>query len=470
MFIKNTILEELKHVPTESQIQAAELISEFLDDRDKFSVFVLRGYAGTGKTTLISALIRICELIKKKTVLMAPTGRAAKVLSSYSGHSASTIHRSIYRKESTKDSSSGFVINFKKVSNSIFIVDEASMISNLDTSGGYFGSGRLLDDLLQYVFNNDACKLIIVGDTAQLPPVGTKLSPALDENYLEAMSFKTYVAELTEVVRQANDSGILTNATMLRDLISEDKCDSLPLLNIKDFDDVIRISGQELINEIENSYSSFGLEETKIITRSNYYANRYNQGIRAQILWKEEEVSMGDLLMVTKNNYMELGEDAPVDFIANGDVVEVKRVGAMQEIYGYRFRDLVVIFQEYPEFELDVKVVLDSLTVTGAAMPDDYHKKLYEQLSEDYQEITDSNKRHEAIMGDKFFNALQVKFAYAVTCHKSQGGQWKSVFIDHGVLQNAVIDVEFYRWLYTAVTRATERLYLVNFSKEFFGE
>jgi exodeoxyribonuclease V len=470
MFIKNTILEELKHVPTGSQIVASEEFVNFLEDREKYSVFILTGYAGTGKTSLISALIKTCDFLKKPTILMAPTGRAAKVLGLYSGKNANTIHKTIYRKQSTKDSDSGFVLDFRKKSNIVFIVDEASMISNINTGREVFGSGRLLDDLLQYVYNNDACKLILVGDPAQLPPVGTNLSPALDKNYLASLGFKTYTSELKEVVRQADESGILANATMLRDYIYQDKYSEIPNLNINKYPDIIRISGSELINEIESSYSRCGIEETRIITRSNYFANRYNQGIRSQILWREEEISIGDILMITKNNYSNLGDDAPIDFIANGDIVEVKRVGSTQEIFGYRFVDLLVVFQDYPEFELDIKVVLESLTVSGASMPEDYYKTLYNELALDYEHISDSRKRHEAILDDSFFNALQVKFAYAITCHKSQGGQWKTVFIDHGVLQNAVIDADFYRWLYTAVTRATERLYLVNFSKEFFGE
>ncbi len=468
MFINKTVLEYLNHAPTKSQVVAIENLIKFLDDKSRESVFILKGYAGTGKTSLISALTKTCRLIKQKTVLMAPTGRAAKVLSSYADYNATTIHKCIYRKESTKNPDSKFVLNFKKFKNTLFIVDEASMISNDNTGGSFFGSGRLLEDLLQFVFNNDNCKLILVGDTAQLPPIGTILSPALDKSRLEMLNFNVYISELTDVVRQATESGILSNATILRYAINNNTGSDFPKLLTDDFIDIKAINGSELLDFLESSISGYGIEETKIVTRSNKYANKYNAGIRTQILWKEEEISTGDLLMVVKNNYSWLDENSPIDFIANGDIIEIKRIRNIQEIYGHRFADMTVSFIDYPELEIDVKVILDTLNIDGPAMSNNYYKELYSQLNEDYQHIEDSKKRHEAIMNDNYFNALQVKFAYAFTCHKSQGGQWKSVFIDYGWLTKEMVNIEFYRWLYTAFTRATEKLYLVNFDKSFF--
>lgn len=468
MMLKNTILDSLGHTPTGCQIACIGNLVDFLEDRSPRTLFVLKGYAGTGKTSLISALAKSLHVFRHKTVLMAPTGRAAKVLSSYSGFNAATIHKCIYKRESTKDHNSKFILNYKKFKNTLFIVDEASMISNELVSGNIFGSGRLLEDLLDFVFGNDNCKLLLVGDTAQLPPVNTVLSPALDESFLISLGFKTYCSELTEVVRQADESGILINATALRKDIKAEHCDEFPKLIIENFEDVQAVRGAELLELLEDSFYKYGVEETKIITRSNKFANRYNEGIRSRILWKEEEISTGDLLMVVKNNYSWLDENAPIDFIANGDIIEIKRVGRISDLYGYRFADITVGFVDYLELELDVKVVLNTLTHDGPAMPEKYYADMYEQLQDDYSELKDSNRRHQVILNDKFFNALQIKFAYAVTCHKSQGGQWKTVFIDYGWLKKEMINKEFYRWLYTAFTRATERLYLVNFDNLFF--
>ncbi len=470
MILKKAILDNLEHIPTDCQISAVENIVDFIEDREAKNLFVLKGYAGTGKTSIISALARSLHVFRHKTVLMAPTGRAAKVLSTYSGFNARTIHKCIYKLESTKDQSSKFVLNFKKYENSLFIVDEASMISNEYASGNIFGSGRLLEDLLEFVFGNKNCKILIVGDTAQLPPVNTELSPALDDNYLRSMGFKTYCSELTSVVRQAHESGILLNATKLRHNINSDTCLDFPKLTISNFADVADVSGADLLEILEDSFSKYGIEETKIITRSNKMANRYNEGIRSRILWKEEEISTGDLLMVVKNNYSWLDQNSPIDFIANGDIIEIKRVGRISDIYGYRFADITIVFVDYPELELEVKVVLDSLTYDGPAMPEKFYRELYEKLIEDYSDMKDAKKIHEAILNDDYFNALQIKFAYAVTCHKSQGGQWKSVFIDYGWLKKEMINKEFYRWLYTAFTRATDKLYLVNFDKLFFND
>ncbi len=459
--------------PTSGQQNVAEMLYSFMGDREKMSVFLLKGYAGTGKTTLISAFIKLLSELKINTVLLAPTGRAAKVLSNYSGHYASTIHKCIYRKKSTANPGSSFSINFNKHKNTVFIVDEASMIGNAQNIDNDFGSGRLLDDLFSFVYNDENCRLILLGDSAQLPPIGTSISPALDDYYLRAYGFNVYSYELSEVVRQDADSGILHNATDLRTMMTE-KIFDFPKLKVKKFPDIYSITGAELIDEIENSYSKFGNDETRIICKTNKYANRYNMGIRNRILWREEELSYGDLLMVVKNNYSWLPENDKIDFIANGDMLEVLKIKRHYELYGHRYVDLDVRFVDYPELEIEVKALLDTLAIDAASMPNNYYKDLWEQLEIDYQDITDTKKRHEAILNDPYYNALQIKYAYAMTCHKSQGGQWKSVFIDHGWINKAEITpegkYEFLRWLYTAITRATERLYLVNFDKDFLEE
>ena len=469
-FFNTEIISKLGHIPTSGQTEAINNLLPFLNDSEKLCIYTLKGYAGTGKTSLISALINVLSDMKINTVLLAPTGRAAKVLTSYSGRSASTIHKCIYRKQTTKQSNSDFSISFNNKKDTIFIVDEASMIGNINNMGSAFGTGRLLDDLLSYVFNDNNCRLILLGDTAQLPPIGTLLSPALDIGYLESLSMKLYANELSEVVRQSSKSGILSNATDLREKIKNDDY-SFPTFRLAEFEDIKQISGSELLDEIESCYSNYGEHETKIICRSNKYANKYNLGIRNRILWKEEEISHGDLLMVVKNNYAWLPENAKIDFIANGDIVEVCRVGKKYELYDHNFVDLTVRFIDYPELELDVKALIDTLSIDAAGMGQDYHKKLYADLQIDYAEISNSKKRHEAILADPYFNALQIKFAYALTCHKSQGGQWKAVFVDHGWIKDDNMSSEdkldFLRWLYTAVTRATEKLYLVNFKEEF---
>ncbi|MCF0206783.1 MAG: AAA family ATPase [Bacteroidales bacterium] len=455
--------------PTSGQEEVADLLYRFMADRDRFCTFLLKGYAGTGKTTIISAFIKLLAELKINTILLAPTGRAAKVLSSYSGHSASTIHKCIYRKKSTTNPGSNFSLNYNNFKNTIFIVDEASMIGNSASVESAFGTGRLLDDLFSFVFNDNNCRVILLGDTAQLPPVGTSISPALDEHYLKAYGLTLYSYELTEVVRQDTDSGILQNATMLRNMMA-DGIYEFPKLSVKALPDICSITGAELIDEIENSYSRYGNDETRIICRTNKYANKYNLGIRNRILWREEELCYGDLLMVVKNNYSWLPENSEIDFIANGDMLEVLKVRKHYEMYGHRYVDLLVRFVDFPDLEIEVKVLLDTLTMDSANMPSNYYSELWEQLEVDYQDIVDTKKRHEAMLKDQYYNALQIKYAYALTCHKSQGGQWSSVFVDHGWLNKDEITeegkYEFLRWLYTAVTRATEKLYLVNFDKD----
>jgi exodeoxyribonuclease-5 len=472
-FFNNQLISKIGHTPTDGQTIATDNLLRFLFDREKFCVFLLKGYAGTGKTTLISALIKTLSDIKINTILLAPTGRAAKVLSNYSGNKAYTIHKCIYRKKSTKAADSDFSINFNKNKDTVFIVDEASMIGNIDTGNSIFGSGRLLDDLLAFVFNDNNCRLILVGDTAQLPPVGTNLSPALDVKYLEAAGMKVYTSELSEVVRQTAESGILINATSVRENLSSENF-NFPKFSLKGFLDIVKISGAEILDELENCYSKYGSHEAKVICRSNKTANKYNMGIRNRILWKEEEITNGDLLMIVKNNYSWLPENAEIDFIANGDIVEVVRVGKKYEIFDHHYVDLTIKFVDFPELEIEVKAILDTLSSDLPAMDAEYHKKLYNLLQLDYADITDTQKRHEAILADPYFNALQIKFAYALTCHKSQGGQWSAVFVDHGWLNKDEMTeqnkYEFLRWLYTAISRATEKLYLVNFDNEFLEE
>lgn len=469
-FFNNHILSNLAHIPTIGQTKAIDNLLSFLFDSEKFCIFILKGYAGTGKTTLISSFIKTLSENKIKTVLMAPTGRAAKVLSGYADTPAYTIHKCIYRKKSTKNTESDFALNYNKAKDTVFIVDEASMISNSDINGSIFGSGRLLNDLLSFVFNDNNCRLIMLGDVAQLPPVGTNLSPALDPLFLDTLNMKVYVSELNEVVRQASESGILNNATLIREkLFTEDY--SLPQLKLKDFNDIIYLKGSELLEEIESCYSKYGRDETKIICRSNKTANKYNLGIRNRILWMEEDISHGDLLMIVKNNYFWLPENSEIDFIANGDIVEVVRLGKRYELYGHNYIDITIKFVDFPNLEIEVKAILDTLTVDTPSMDNNYYKDLYQQLLIDYQDVVDSKKRHEKILADPYFNAVQIKFAYALTCHKAQGGQWKTVFIDHGWLKTEEMTpenkYEFLRWLYTAITRATEKLYLANFDKEF---
>lgn len=445
------------------------MISEFIVSGDDKKIFLLCGYAGTGKTTLISALVRTMEQLGRKTVLLAPTGRAAKVFSSYSGKSAYTIHKWIYRQKSILDASQFTLMENRSV-NTLFIVDEASMISNSGVSN--FGSGALLDDLIEFVYSGNGCSLLLLGDTAQLPPVGEELSPALSQDYLSSMFLDTKAFELTQVMRQLDGSGILCNATRLREFICNGDTDILPKIRFTDFPDICRVSGEELIEAIESSYNDSGVNETIVLCRSNKRANVYNEGIRRRILYREEELSRGDMLMVVKNNYYwreVLGKDdktllEKLDFIANGDMAEIVRVGGIEEMYGFRFADVTLSLVDYEDCEIDVKIMLDTLVSESPSLTKEESERLFNAVWEDYPEIRSKRKRMEQVRNNPYYNALQVKYGYAVTCHKAQGGQWQRVFIDQGFVSPDMMGVDYFRWLYTAFTRASEKLYLVNWS------
>ncbi|MFO7574687.1 MAG: AAA family ATPase [Bacteroidales bacterium] len=464
--IGSLLTANLDYTPTADQQTAIGKLSEYVAENSNDSIFLLTGYAGTGKTSLISALVKCLDQLRMRSVLMAPTGRAAKVLASYSGKQANTIHKKIYRQKSSRDGVGTFSLDRNLHKETYFIVDEASMITNRTGDSSVFGSGNLLDDLFEYVYSGSGCKLILVGDTAQLPPVGSDMSPALDVAILERYGFGVKSIELKDVVRQAVSSGILMNATGVRELVSENNHDS-PLIDMSGFDDIVRISGDELIEELQSAYEVTGKEETIVVVNSNKMANKYNQGIRNRIFFREDEVGPGDLVMIVRNNYYWLPESEQSGFIANGDIAEVTSVGKYEERNGFRFAEMSLFFPDYQE-EIDAKVMLDTLHYDTPAMPEEKSRELYFSILEDYPDIRSKKKQYEAVREDPYYNALQVKFAYAVTCHKAQGGQWKRVFIDQGMFNRQEPATEYLRWLYTAITRATEKLYLVNFSDRFF--
>lgn len=467
--IQSEIIRYLGKEPTRGQDELSGKFADFIAGSGFDAVFLLKGYAGTGKTTMLSALVETFNTFKFKSVLLAPTGRAAKVLSGYSHQNAYTIHKHIYRQQSASDGMGRFVLNKNLYKDTFFIVDEASMVSNSSAESSIFGSGRLLEDLIEYVYSGQNCRLILVGDTAQLPPVGLDISPALSRQELEMYDREVYDFELTDVVRQDQDSGILYNATMIRNLISESEFhEGYFPLELEGFTDIRKLGGADLIEEISTCYDKFGLFETIVVTRSNKRANKFNEGIRSTILYKEAEISVGDLIMVVKNNYFWLEENEKIDFIANGDIAEIISIRKHEELYGFRFANVTLRLVDYPEIEIDCKIILDTLSIESASLTSDQNRKLFEAVSEDYMDIRNKKKRWEKVRENPYFNALQVKFAYAVTCHKAQGGQWKAVFVDQGYLTEEMINLEFLRWLYTAFTRPTERLYLVNFNKEFF--
>ncbi len=465
--IKSIILEKLNHKPTKGQDDLIDGLSKFILDENPDKIFLVKGYAGTGKTTVMSALVNAFKKLRIKSVLLAPTGRAAKVLSSYSKKNAYTIHKKIYRQKSSKDGFGVFVLDANLHSDTFFIVDEASMISNNSNDISVFGSGRLLDDLIKYVYNNKKCKLILIGDTAQLPPVGIAISPALDTKELAHYGFPVISYDLKEVVRQDQESGVLANATEIRNLIANN-CNDFPKLNLNNVTDIEKIAGSDLIESIADSYNKSGYEGTMIITRSNKRANQFNKGIRSQILWREEEIEAGDYLMVVKNNYFWIDDNDKIDFIANGDIAEIVKIKKYTERYGFRFADVVLRFIDYDDFEIDCKIILDTLDINSASLTSEDNKQLFYNVLEDYKDKKTRKKQYEGVRNDEFFNALQVKFSYAITCHKAQGGQWQNVYLDHGYINEDMMDKEYLRWLYTAFTRSVEKLYLINFDKKFF--
>ncbi|MBE0673221.1 MAG: AAA family ATPase [Bacteroidales bacterium] len=462
------ITANLDYKPTVDQEKAIVALSEYVAENSNDSLFLLTGYAGTGKTSIISALVKSLEQLRLKSVLLAPTGRAAKVLASYSGRQAFTIHKKIYRQKSSRDGVGTFSLDRNLHKETFFIIDEASMINNRTADSSIFGSGRVLDDLFEYVYSGSGCKLILVGDTAQLPPVGSDVSPALDQRTLESYGFGVTAFELKEVVRQAASSGILMNATGIRRIIGTYDA-AQPQIDTDNFNDIIRIGGDGLIDELQAAYEATSKEETIVVVNSNKMANKYNQGIRNRIFFREDEVGPGDLLMVVKNNYFWLSGEEQSGFIANGDIAEVVSIGNYEERYGFRFAEVSLFFPDYQE-EIDAKIVLDTLHYDTPAMPEDKSRELYFSVLEDYPGLKSKKKQYEAVREDPYFNALQVKFAYAVTCHKAQGGQWRRVFIDQGMFNSQEPTTEYLRWLYTALTRATEKLYLVNFQSKFFSE
>jgi exodeoxyribonuclease V len=466
--IYNQLCKNLGNVPTEDQSEALKKIAAYICDNNNDVIFLMSGYAGTGKTSVISSIVKTLDLLRMKSVLLAPTGRAAKVLASYSGRQAFTVHKKIYRQKSSKDGFGSFSLDRNLHKDTFFIVDEASMVSNSSGDSSLFGSGKLLDDLIEYVYSGIDCKLIIVGDTAQLPPVGSAVSPALDPDSLGAYGFGLISCELKQVVRQSETSGVLMNATRVRLQVAENNLVH-PSLDCINYKDIIRITGDDLIDEISTAYGMCGMEGTIIVVNSNKQANRYNQGIRNRIFFREEEISTGDMVMVVKNNYSIIDEnDEGARFIANGDIAEVKKIRKYEDRYGFRFADMVLKFPDY-DLEIDTKVMMDVLHLDTPALPSDKNKELFQNILADYVNIKTRRKQFESVKKNPYFNALQIKFAYAVTCHKAQGGQWERVFIDQGMFNRNEITIDYLRWFYTALTRATDRVYLVNFAEEFFG-
>lgn len=468
-YVINNILSHLPFDPTDNQQELVEKLANLLTQPEQSDILIVNGYAGTGKTTIISAFIKYLSEIQNPFKLLAPTGRAAKVLTNYSGHNAYTIHKEIYRQAASNDDFGAFDrnINLHK-GNLIFIVDETSMIANDNNSNSTFGTGRLLDDLIYYVFQKPGNKLILIGDQAQLPPIGKDESPALNKDIVAGYGLNTDNIQLTQVVRQASDSGILYNATTLRNIIDSEVFGQFPKINTKPFPDIERINGENLIDSINQSYDIEGMSNTIIITRSNKRANLFNKGIRNSILYREEEITAGDYIMIVKNNYFWSKEFKELDFIANGDIAEITRINGYHEIYKHRYADVSLRLLEHKDFEIDARILLTTLHEDTAALSFENIKKLYYTILEDYPELTNRGAQYKKMREDPFYNSLQVKFAYSVTCHKAQGGQWKHVYLDQGYVTEEMVNKEYFRWLYTGFTRATEKLYLVNFPDKFF--
>ena len=474
--LKYKILQQFGFPPTLEQANALDVFARFLTDRNPQVVMILRGSAGTGKTSLSGAIVRTLQAIRQKVMLLAPTGRAAKVFSLNSGTPAYTIHRRIYREKSFSGVDGQFNLNDNLFTDTLFMVDEASMIANLGLGGMNFGSGCLLDDLVHFVYQGRNDRLMLIGDKAQLPPVGEEESPALNAAMLQGYGLTVYECDLNEVLRQSKQSGILYNATMIRQMITHDDITQLPKIRFSGFSDIRQMPGAELIEALADSYHHVGLDDTIVVTRSNKRANIFNQGIRNMVLDREEELSQGDILMIVKNNYYWMEEerkkikekdnqvpsnDIPA-FLANGDRAKVLKVRRRIDLYGFRFATLLLQFPDYGNYELEATVLLDTLTSEAPALTHEQQEQLFHQIEEDYQDVPLKADRMKAIRQDQFYNALQVKFAYAVTCHKAQGGQWAHVYVDQGYMTDDMLTPDYIHWLYTAFTRATEMLYLVN--------
>ncbi|MFZ4455635.1 MAG: ATP-dependent DNA helicase [Bacteroidales bacterium] len=459
--LNNRIKAQLPYVPNEGQEILIQLLSAFITHRTPETLFLLKGYAGTGKTSLIGSLVKCLVQLKMPIALLAPTGRAAKVFTSYSNQPAFTIHKKIYRQKSAAfESGFGIMPNLHK--ETLFIVDEASLINNESFDNSMFGTGRLLDDLIEYVYSQESCNMILIGDSAQLPPVGQTDSPALKKTNLESYGLRVIEHTLREVARQSQESGILHNATKLRNQIENNlNLNDLPQLDAVDFPDLICIDGNELPDIISNSYGNVGMEETILITRSNKRANIFNQGVRGRVLYREEELSNGDLLMITKNNYFWSKDYEEIPFIANGEIAEVVRVRNEVEMYNFRFADVTLRFLDL-DIEVDAKLLLDSLHSDAPSLPKDQQEKLFLSVMEDYVDIPTKSEKFKKLKVDPYFNSFQAKFAYATTCHKAQGGQWKYVILDLGNIRTEYLGSDFYRWLYTSLTRATEKVFLLN--------
>ena len=491
--LKYKILEQFGFPPTPEQANALDVFARFMTDRNPHAVMILRGSAGTGKTSLSGAIVRTMKAIGQKVMLLAPTGRAAKVFSLSSGSPAFTIHRRIYREKAFSGVDGQFNLNDNLYTDTLFMVDEASMISNLGLGGTTFGSGCLLDDLVHFVYQGHNDRLMLIGDKAQLPPIGEEESPALHAAMLEGYGLSVYECDLNEVLRQSEKSGILYNATMIRQMITHDDITQLPKIHFSGFSDIQQMPGAELIEALADSYHHVGLDDTIVVTRSNKRANIFNQGIRNMVLDRDEELSQGDILMIVKNNYYWMEEERKKikesevksivaetanhkvqssnlkvqskelpAFLANGDRAKVLRVRRRIDLYGFRFATLLLQFPDYDNYELEATVLLDTLTSEAPALTHEQQEQLFRQIEEDYQDIPLKADRMKAIRQDQFFNALQVKFAYAVTCHKAQGGQWAHVYVDQGYMTDDMLTPDYIHWLYTAFTRATEKLYLVN--------
>lgn len=446
--------------PNEEKYHLLKMLGDFLVSRDTDRLFLLQGYAGTGKTSMMAAMVRALNRLQQKTVLLAPTGRAAKVLSAYSGFPAYTIHKQIYRQKDM--GTEQFGLSYNSLQDTLFIVDEASMISNGGQDGVAFGTGRLLSDLIEYVYSGRNCVLFLIGDTAQLPPVGQENSPALDKNTLECYGLKVTDFVLTQVARQALESGILFNATTLRNRLNEGKTKQVPQFLTDGFADIHKITGEEMLEDIEKAYREVGQDQTMVVVRTNKRMNLYNQGIRNRILWREDLLTASDRIMVTKNNYFWTRQYEGIDFLANGDIFEVERLRGEREIYGFRFVDASLKALDY-DWEIDCILCLDTLLSESPEQNYQMQRDLFEKIALDYPEIHSRKELVKTIMENPYYNALHIKHAYAVTCHKAQGGQWKRVFVDQGVINDEQLGTDYYRWLYTALTRATEDVYLINF-------